>query len=776
MRAGWAALGIASGLLVSRTAAALKISIDPAAAIPIGQTQTFRGTVSDASGPVTFHWDFGDNASADSSIPEASHRYTDASHYTVIVTAQDPDTSTTAAFVQTVHHPLTSTPPHNSTSILVDASRHHIWNVNPDSATVSLIDSMTLQRVREVPVGQEPHSLAQSPDGTIWVTNQMSDEVVVLEPTMGALQTRIPLPYASQPLAIAFGPGGKAYVSLFATGQLVEIDSNSRHVEREISLGPTPAGVSVGADGRIFVTRFISPDDHGEVWVVSPDSFAVTKTIALAFDQGPDSSVSGRGVPDFVSSIAISPDGTQGWVSAKKDDIARGPQRDGLSMNSDNFVRSVICVVDLRTDTEDVTKRQDIDNRSMPVSVAFSPIGDYAYISLLFNNEISMADAFTTQNVGAIKETGHAPDGLALAPDGRLLVNAFLSREVIAYDMSSSLASIDQGAPPPLARIRTIDQEPLSAEVLMGKQIFFNAADPRMSNVGYMTCGTCHFAGLSDGRVWDFTDRGEGLRNTKSLLGVRGAQGEGRLHWSANMDEVQDFERDIRDSQGGFGFMSEAEYDARKTGPSGTYETLGKPAAGASKELDALAAYVQSLARVPRSPFRNPDGSFTKDARAGRKIFERAGCPDCHSGPDFTDSSAGMLHDVGTILPTSGKRLGGPLTGIDTPTLKGVWQTAPYLHDGRAATLPDIFVKYTKDQMGKTSDLTSTELGQLVRYLQELDDVPETPVPDEQATIASGGSSCSMVSSAYTARRSNLWGWFMACAGIAALRRRRFGT
>src|SRR5262249_31223389 len=153
-----------------------------------------------------------------------------------------------------------------------------------------------------------------------------------------------------------------------------------------------------------------------------------------------------------------------------------------------------------------------------------------------------------------------------------------------------------------------------------------------------------------------------------------------------------------------------------------------------SKELDGLAAYFATFTQVPRSPYRNPDGSFTKEARLGRKIFERADCPRCHSDPDFTDSSMkGPLHDVGTILPTSGRRLGGPLTGIDTPSLKGDWQSAPYLHDGRAATLKEIFTKYTKDEMGVTSDLTDVELDQLVRYLQELDDVPETPVPDDPA-------------------------------------------
>jgi hypothetical protein len=299
--------------------------------------------------------------------------------------------------------------------------------------------------------------------------------------------------------------------------------------------------------------------------------------------------------------------------------------------------------------------------------------------------------------------------------------------------MSSSLASLDHVAPDPLARIGTVEQEPLSPQLLLGKQIYYNAADKRMGHAGYWACASCHFGGFSDGRVWDFTDRGEGLRNTKSLLGIRGAAGQGRVHWSGNMDEIQDFERDIRESFDGLGFMAQADYDARKAAD-GVFDPLGAPSAGLSPELDALSAYITSFDHVGRSPFRNPDGSFSKDALAGRKIFDAAGCAPCHSGPDFTDSAANVLHDVGTLLPSSGMRLGAPLTGIDTPTLKGLWQSAPYLHDGRAATLQDVFAA-TGDRMGVTSTLTRAELDQLVRYMLELDDVPETVAADEPISM-----------------------------------------
>jgi len=264
----------------------------------------------------------------------------------------------------------------------------------------------------------------------------------------------------------------------------------------------------------------------------------------------------------------------------------------------------------------------------------------------------------------------------------------------------------------------------LTTQVLQGKQIFYNAADRKMSRDKYLSCAACHVDGDSDGRVWDFTDRGEGLRNTISLNG-HGGMRQGPVHWSANFDEIQDFEGDIRKAFAGKGFMADPDFNA-----STRSQPLGAPKAGFSVELDALAAYIATLKRVPASPFRNPDGSMTTDAIAGQKLFHSAatGCSNCHRGPQLSDSELHgnpfVLHDVGTITPASGKRLSATLTGLDTPTLKGIWETGPYLHDGSAATLMDVLTtKNPNNQHGLTSQLTPTELQQLVAYLQQVDNV-----------------------------------------------------
>ncbi len=203
-----------------------------------------------------------------------------------------------------------------------------------------------------------------------------------------------------------------------------------------------------------------------------------------------------------------------------------------------------------------------------------------------------------------------------------------------------------------------------------------------------MSCASCHNDGGHDGRVWDLTGMGEGLRNTVSLTG-RGGMSHGFLHWSANFDEVQDFEGQIRSLAGGTGLMTDAAFATRS-------QPLGTTKAGVSADLDALAAYVASLTTFTQSPHRNADGSLTTLAAQGRTVFQNANCGSCHAGAKFTDSANATLDNVGTIKqPTSGQRLGATLTGIDPPTLRDVWATAPYLHDGSAATLADAVRAHT---------------------------------------------------------------------------------
>ena len=78
--------------------------------------------------------------------------------------------------------------------------------------------------------------------------------------------------------------------------------------------------------------------------------------------------------------------------------------------------------------------------------------------------------------------------------------------------------------------------------VLAGKQLFYDARDTRLAREGYMSCASCHNDGGSDGRVWDLTGMGEGLRNTVSLRG-KGGMAHGFLHWSCELRRSAGFRR-----------------------------------------------------------------------------------------------------------------------------------------------------------------------------------------------------------------------------------------
>lgn len=740
----------AFGLFVWLTAAPA-LAVDVAARVnaphPIGEEIEFAANAV-GTGEITFTWDFGDGTESEPSTEgTATHVYAEPGHYTVIVVARDETGVRSDSFQQTVHRPLPATPPTASSTIVFDRPRNRVCNVNSDNDTVSCISAETFELQFEEPAGRHPRTLAASPDGTLWVVNQDDASVSVLG-VDGTLLHTVVLPYGSKPFGIALNLARRvAYVTLQGTGQLAEIDLTNGSVLRLVAAGPWATGVSVDPSGdRIFVTRFISPTDHGEVIELGAEDLAVRRTFELVMDPGPDTEASSRGVPNYLRQVSVSPDGAFAWVPSKKDNTVRGTALDGQALTFETSVRTIISYIDLTANEEAFGRRFDFNNRALGLSVAFSALGDYAFVGLLGNNGVGVLDAYDSRIVAGTFDLGRAPDGLVLDDAGHLFVNSFLSRSVFVLDAVGILTSTNF-ALDVITEVVVSTEEKLSPEVLLGKQIFYDAEDDRMSQDGYISCATCHIDGFEDGRTWDFTDRGEGLRNTTSLLGKRGI-GQGRLHWSANFDEVQDFEHDIRGAFGGFGFLPDEVFNE------GTRNTsLGDPKAGLSPELDALAAYLTSLDTVNPSPFRNPDGTLTESGLRGLVLFEDLGCHTCHEGLDYTDSAQGLVHDVGTITELSGSRLGGPLEGLDTPTLRGVWETAPYLHDGSAPTLYEVLVEKNQSELhGATLGLSQSDLDDLVSYMLQIDNVvrtdeigrpdPSDPDPgDDPANPGDGGNS-----------------------------------
>ncbi|HWP05072.1 MAG TPA: c-type cytochrome [Polyangiaceae bacterium] len=729
---------LVAALVWPRLALAFDVTVTGVEPSVVGEPHTFTAVVAGATGELSYEWQFGEEDFQPGDAA-ATHSFGAPGLVSVQVIATDGTGETASAFFRhLVHYPLTDRRPTSASPIIYDAARKRVYSVNQDNDTVTVIDAASATKLSEVAVYKKPESIALTPAGKLWVVHQDDYAVAVLNPDSMTVESGFRLPYASQPVGVAMSPAGDAaYVSLFALGKLLKLDPATGAVLGEVLVGEKPRGIAVSHDGKVaYVTRFLSPDTGGEVVKVDTSTLTVATRVLLAADsETVDGDQKSRGVPNYLFSVALSPDGRQGWIPGKKDNIFRGKLRDGQDITHDTVVRPLAAVIDTQTDQELFANRVDLDDRSMPMHVEFSPYGNFAILALGGSNRIEVRDVNQpTQVFSAIGDVGAFPRASVLAPDGKLFVQASLSREVLVYDMSANLESFDQSTPSLVATIPAVASEKLPAQILEGKRIFHDAEDTRMDFEGYLTCGGCHFEGTDDGRVYDFSTRGEGLRNTITLLGRRGT-GQGRLNWSAALDEVQDFEHQIRELFGGTGFIADEQFHA------GTHDQpLGDLKAGLSPELDALAAYVASLERVNPSPFRNADGTLTADGAAGQLLFEKLGCNFCHAGPAFTDSARGLLHDVGTITASSGMRAGQPLLGLDTPTLLGIWETPPYLHDGSAVTLRDVLTtKNPTGLHGFVSSLSLPELDQLVAYLRQIDDAePVRRLPFEPPAAAAG--------------------------------------
>jgi len=738
---------------------AAPLAVDPVPSQPPQLVDTQVAYFASANGGVNvvFKWDFGDGTpeTAFSSNASAEHVFAEPGIYFVTLTVNDDfGIPIIQTFVQTVYLPLTTSRPANSSNVMYETrsgANSRVWAVNQDNDTVTVIDAVTNQKLAEIAVGEAPRSVAAAPDGRVWVTSKAASAISIVDPISLAVVQSLSLPRGSAPYGIVFSPvSNEAYVTLEAKGQLLKLDATTGLPASAADVGANPRQIAVNSTGtKLYISRFITPRQPGEetatvlaelsgtkfggeVLLVDPSTMTVTGNLILQHSEKPDAENQGSGVPNYLGAATISPDGTHAWLPSKQDNIGRGTLRNGLNINFQNTVRAVSSRIDVIADAEDYASRIDHDDASVASAAVFDPYGVYMFVSLETSREIAVIDVHGGYQLFRL-DTGMAPQGLVVSPDGlKLFVNNFMSRTVGIYDIAplqqSGLWSV-----PLVATVQSVAIEKLAADVLRGKQLFYDARDIRLARDRYLSCATCHNDGGQDGRVWDLTGMGEGLRNTIALNGRRG--GQGFLHWSENFDEVQDFEGQIRSLSEGTGLMSNADFNHGSRS-----QPLGDPKAGLSADLDALAAYVESLDEFAASPYRNEDNSLTADAVAGREIFRSENCAACHGGTDFTDSGGSNLHDIGTIKSSSGSRLNGPLSGIDTPTLRGVWNGQPYLHDGSAATMHDA----VEAHIGMTLD--AQQLAQLVAYLSQIDGTEAAaPVPNVPPTIDNPGSQANIV-------------------------------
>jgi hypothetical protein len=615
----------------------------------------------------------------------------------------------------------------SSKSLVHDVSTNSFWTVNTDAGTVSKVHPQAATLEKEIYVGERPQSLALDENGLLWVTVQGEDKVVALHSTTGQQLFEFKLGYGSLPAGVvASSRLGSVFVTGEGSSKIYELALGQLGIELKSEIPiQDPRGFSVETrrvdirnlaidplQNFLYVNRFRSPEDQGEIYVVDLRTRNQSAVILLDYDHNQDTESQGSGVPNYLSGLELSPDGRWLYVTAKKDNVKRGLYRSGVKLSFENTVRTIVMRISTITMKEDKKWRVDLNDRNLAFDIATSPLGDFLFVTTLGSQTVDILNAFSGEVVSSIENLGHAPQAVFFDQTrNQLWVHNSLDRELVAFSLEElGRRNVFKKT----YSLRLVQKETLGPQVLWGKKIFLNSNDPRMSRDKYLSCASCHFDGDSDNRVWDFTERGEGLRNTTTLEGKSGT-GHGFLHWSANFDEIQDFEHDIRGGFGGTGFLDHKYMNENMTG-------LGTPKVGLSPELDALSAYVSSLSSAPKSPFREQNGEWTLGAKRGGEVFNRMACMECHAGSDFTDSPQGRRHDVGTIEISSGQRMGlGRLDGLDTPTLLGIWKTPPYLHDGSAKTIREVLVEKNKNgKHGHTQTLSEQELNDLIDYLRQL--------------------------------------------------------
>lgn len=607
----------------------------------------------------------------------------------------------------------------NSTTLAVENStgEDRVWVANPDNDTVSLV--VNDQRIAEVPVGGKPSSITLAADGTrVWVTNKADATVSAIDTASQVVVDTISLPADSRPHGLVRVPGDDdLLVVLEATAQLVRVDTGTGQVNATENLGGRPRHLAISEDGStVYVTNFITPplpgedglapdvaSGGGELWVMDSQSLSVVDTIQLGYRNRGVSESTGPGMPNYLNAPVLGPDGDWAYVPSKQDNILAGAARGAPGMTFDQTVRAVTSRVDLVSGSENPGARIDHDNASMATGAVITADGRYLFVALETSREVAVYNLEQGYQLTRLA-TGIAPQGLALSADGeRLLIHNFMDRSLQSYDLGPILLdNLPQANA--LNVVDLVASEALSPDVLLGKQLFYDAADDRLARDNYMSCASCHNDGGHDGRVWDLTSLGEGVRNTIDLTGK--GVGHGRIHWTGNFDEVQDFESQIRLLAGGTGLVDDSEFDLAD-------DPLSTDRAGLSADLDALASYLASLDGHPASPFN--DGSLSTAATAGQAVYQRENCAGCHSGDRRTDSAAGVVHDIGTLTAATGSSSQGPVFGIDTPTLDFLWATAPYLHNGAALSIAEAILAH--DNL----TVTEQEAVELEFYLLESD-------------------------------------------------------
>lgn len=615
-----------------------------------------------------------------------------------------------------------------SRTLIASADHTALYVVDTDGGQVVRHDPAT-GKSSAVAVGSEPTRLAQA-NGRIYVTLRAERSVAVLEDTGGTLKVVDTVQVGAEPWGIvAREDGKKLYVALSAQNQVVELDGESLAISQTWDVGGHPAFLALHPSGKALYVgssmggaiTWIDLDDGGVFALDLPAIYGAgedgskqfTRRITGDFGAAPDgSSIAapalfvdndnpvadpgetevqsdgygsvGLGVSRFNPAISVIPTDNDGEPSANESTtvLVAG----FVEIDDDENTRAVRSYLSSATYTPDSAQIYATMEASSTVAVISArPIHPAAESETFFDTGGTFVSAdqagFATSPIVMIG-TDAGPRGVAFLGDNEAFVHTWLDRSVADLRAKQVTNRVNDQLESGFAfgdtlRANTgveVMESAIDPDVEAGRRLFFSATASQMAADGAgVSCSTCHFDGRNDGLTWTFE---EGVRQTPSLAGAVSATAP--FTWTDEVASVGD-EAQITSS-------------GRMGGNGLSYV-----------EAAQVAAYIESIRAVDV-----PDkGSTDAAVLRGKAIFERedVACASCHSGERFTNNEHYEMFG---------------LPAVNTPTLVGIAATAPYLHDGSAATLEELLEMVRNGEMGDTSMLSADEMKDLAAYLRSL--------------------------------------------------------
>ena len=547
--------------------------------------------------------------------------------------------------------------------LITEKGRNRISIFSPDGKTL----------LRTIPVDESPTGIHLDADKAYVTTNAATGHLQIISLETGKQETAIAT--GSGACYPIFGPDKKhIYVCNQFQNTVSEVDPAIHQVIRSVKVLREPKSALFSKDGEyLFVTNFL-PAQRADVdyvaacvSVIRMSDFTKVKDIQLA-----NGSNALRG-------ICMTPDGKYIYISHNlgRFTVPTSQLQQGW-MNTSAF--SII----------DVAKQEFIG----AVVVDEPERGAAGIWSIVCNDETLFITHSGTHEISVIDHKAmldkflNYPNKSMLDYDLRFLyglrkripLEGNGPRKMIMENgklyIPTYFADILNIVDAQTCEIATVNLNPDREESAENKgERYFNDASHCFQN--WQSCNGCHPGDArTDGMNWDLMNDGVGnSKNCKSLLfshptppsmisGIRET-----AEWAV---------------RAGFKFIQFFDIT----------------------EEDAVCvdAYLKSLRPVP-SPYL-VDGELSDLAKEGRKIFEKLNCTECHSGPYYTDLK---MHRIGEDIEFE--------KGWDTPTLREVWRTAPYLFDGRAATMEEVFEIH---KHGIDKKVSKKEIKALTEYVNSL--------------------------------------------------------